>query len=226
VGTGGGDAVAESTADATEGQDASATSIALSEEEGRTATAISTAIADEGGPASAKAIAEAIGEGFGNAVAVAIGQSVDAGLEDDASTAIADAYAIAVSEGAGDAYANALAIGLASDDATRSAYAVAVSKVLKAEGCEAFRPTLAEAQAVAIADGTERDFVDAIDFDVQIAECLFDMCDGNALACCEPGVVQCECRDTGCSYSLFKSTPRNIWTLVEDDSKCMCPPSV
>ena len=131
-----------------------------------------------------------------------------------------------MSEGAGDAYASALAIGLASDDATRAAYAVAISKVLKAEGCEAFRPTLADAQAVAIADGRERDFVDAIDFDVQIAECLFDSCAGNALPCCETGVVKCACTDSGCAFSLFKSTPRNIWTATEDDSKCMCPPSI
>lgn len=188
------------------------------------------------------AIAEAIGEGFGDAIAFAIGQSVDAGLEDEASTgnlrflvdtfsnalflAIADAYAIAVSDGAGDAYANAIAIGLASDDAIRSAYAVAVSKVLKAEGCESFRPTLAEAQAVAIADGSERDFVDAIDFDIQIAECLFESCSGDALPCCETGVVACACTDSGCAYTLFKSTPRNIWSASDDDVKCMCPPAV
>ena len=142
-------------------------------------------------------------------------------------SAVADAYAIAVSEGAGDAYARALALGLASDEATRGAYAFAVSKVLKAEGCESFRPTLASAEAVAIADGNQRDFVDAVDFDVQIAECLLESCSGAVLSCCETGATECDCSEDGaCAYTLWKSTPRNIWNAVEDDAICICPPSV
>lgn len=178
------------------------------------------------GPATATSIAQAIKDGFGDAVAVAVSRAVDDGMEDDASNALANSYSVAISEGAGDAYSEALAIGLASEGATRSAYAVAVSKVLKSEGCAAFKPTLASARAVAVADGTERDFVDALDYDVQVAECLFDTCADAVLACCQSGEMECQCGDSGCGYTVWKSTPRFIWSSTSDSTKCLCPPAV
>eukprot|EP00210_Caulerpa_lentillifera_P006082 g5811.t1 len=221
----GGTAVADSEAVGEDGKDASATSKAEAEND-RVATSIARAFANKEGPATANAIAQAIKDGFGDAVAVAISKAIDDGYEDDASNSIAASYSVAISEGAGDAYSEALAIGLAKPGAVRNAFAVAISKVLKDEGCKAFKPTLASSRAVAIANETERDFMDALDYDIQVAECLLDACDNTVLTCCQSGDMECECGDSGCAYTVWKSTPRFIWSDASDSSKCLCPSAV
>ena len=54
--------------------------------------------------------------------------------------------------------------------------------------------TAAEAQATAINDGREREFLDMLVFDEKIAECLFDVCDNDAVrTCCSSGSEKCPC---------------------------------
>lgn len=51
-----------------------------------------------------------------------------------------------------------------------------------------------DARAIAIGEGKDREFVDALDFDIKIAECLFTECTGGLLECCalEAG-QECTC---------------------------------
>ena len=65
-----------------------------------------------------------------------------------------------------DSYATPLAVGLVSDDQTPEAYTFVLSMVLKVEGCDVFRSTLANAYAFAVADGHEHLFAAAVDFDI------------------------------------------------------------
>ena len=137
--------------------------------------------------------------------------------------ALADACVFSLDEGPGDSYATALALGLASDDQTRDAYALAVSTVLKAVGCDVLRSTLTNAQAVAVANDNERQFADAVDFDIQVSECLYDTRPEDHRQWGAVGVEKCGGIIDVCAYSSRKSTLHSIWISAEADSTCLSP---
>lgn len=220
----GGDSMADAQADAGPGETSIATAIADSEE-GRTAQAIARAPGGvEGVTTVATAIAEAVGTGDGPAVAVAVADAVRQGYKFEAVNALVESFALASTEGNGPAIAEAIATGLLEGGETSETYAAAVAKLLENQGCENTRPTLAEARATAVSGGYERAFVDALDFDVRIAECIIEECSDERLGCCNSEGTSCLCADGSCQFSLYKTTPRPTWYCDScEQDICLCP---
>ncbi|GMH37484.1 hypothetical protein BSKO_05357 [Bryopsis sp. KO-2023] len=201
---------------------------------GKTATAIAEAIGSgDGVDVAAEAIAKATKSGNGDAVAVAVATSLKTpcakGTKEadcpfaKTTDAVIKAFATAENEADGLAFADAFAAGLVSKDkGVPSVFATAISKILAIDGCDAFKPVLSKAQAIAVESGSERKFVDAVDYDIKIAQCLFPVCTGDLLVCCaQKEGTKCGCTGDSCKFGLFKSTPAKIWDSKPE--KCICP---
>lgn len=194
-------------------------------EKGEVAKAIAESIGSGNGvDVVSEAIAKAVEGGNGDAVAVAIGNTLEEPCPEEtreedcpaevATDAVVKAFALAENEGDGLAFAEAIAVGVVSEDLkVQSVFATAISKIIKEEGCEVVKPVLSEARAVAVGDEKEKVFVEALDVDVKIAECLFDACKGDALKCCQ---------GEKCEFEIWRSVPIEIWELG-DAEKCICP---
>lgn len=208
-----------------EGSETVVASAKSTAEKGQVAISIAEAIGSgDGVDVVSTAIAKAVEEGDGDAVAIAIGKALEIECPEDterkecpdevATDAVVKAFALAENEASGLAFAEAVAIGVTSDDTkVQSVFAIAVSRILMDEGCKATKPVLSEARAFAIAGDKERDFVKALDIDVEIAKCLYSSCTGEILRCCE---------EKECDFEVWKEQPVELWEL-EDDEKCFCP---
>lgn len=203
---------------------------------GKTATAIAEAIGSgDGVDVAADAIAKATKAGHGDAVAIAVATSIKKPCPKDTkeadcpisktTDAVIKAFAKAENEADGVAFADAFAAGLVSkDEGVPSVFATAISKILKADGCESFKPVLSKAKAIAVGEGNERKFVDAVDYDIKIAQCIFPTCTGDLLVCCaQKEGTKCGCSGDSCKFGLFKATPAKIWDAKPE--KCICPES-
>lgn len=209
---------------AKDGQTAEAIAQGIAED-GNRADAIARAIgSDAGANVKAEAIADAAKEGKGNAIAIAVAKAVNGGKRWEAVRAIVDARAVAKNRGEGTAFARAAAVGVVRGDETAKAFAEAISILVKDQGCADVRPTLAEAEATAIADGKERSFVDAFDSFIGVSECLYPKCSGDRARCCGQSDDKCKCKDGSCAFSLFKSAPKKLWKCNWDcgEPKCIC----
>ncbi|GMH37727.1 hypothetical protein BSKO_05600 [Bryopsis sp. KO-2023] len=192
-------------------------------EDGNRADAIARAIgSDNGGDVRAEAIAGAARDGQGNAIAIAVAKAVDGGKRTEAVSAIVEAHAVAKNRGEGTAFARAAAVGVVRGDEAARAYAEAISILVKDQGCANVKPILAEAEATAIADGKERNFVDAFDSFVGVSECLYSACDGERAQCCSQSGDKCKCENGNCAFSLFKSAPKKLWKCNSDCGESMC----
>lgn len=218
----GGDLNVQADAVAKDGQTAEAIAQGIAED-GNRADAIAKAIgSNDGGNVRAQAIADAARDGKGNAIAIAVAKALNSGKRWEAVSAIVEARAVAKNRGEGTAFARAAAVGIVRGDETAKAFAEAMSILVENQGCENVKPTLAEARATAIADGKERNFVDAFDSFVGVSECLYPTCTGDRKECCSVSGDKCKCENGSCAFSLFKSAPKKLWKCNWDCGEKMC----
>jgi len=105
----------------------------------------------------------------------------------------------------------------------------------KNSGCEYVNNLFTDAEAIAIDDGYEIEFSQALGNKkyLPLAECFFLECSGAAAECCADEDIllsgRCDCLkkepDT-CVYNLFLNVPRPIWRCNGEDceaDKCLCP---
>lgn len=175
---------------------------------GNTANCESDAVSGSGGDAVAQSQGTATkGDVDARAIAVA--------LENSDTTVLASA----VADGAGTALATAIADNVQAGGQKRKVTVTAIAKVIAEEGCDKVQSALAEAFAIAQEGDYGRNFADAFDVDVKVAECLYPSCSDDRWHCCKGNGKNC---DT--NYSIYKKTPRTVYACSECGvTHCMCP---
>ncbi|GMH32857.1 hypothetical protein BSKO_00691 [Bryopsis sp. KO-2023] len=210
---------ASSDCSATNGNTAICDSVAVSDGT-RKAVAVSKGKADTA-DVVVQSVAKAIGGGDGDTIAVAIGEAVkSAGGGDKAAKGLSDVFVKAVNEGSGLAVAKGIADGVAKGGDVQKGIVAAIAKIVKEDGCDVIKPTLASAFAHASEQDNKQGFADAFDVDVQVSDCVYPHCADDRWHCCQSPDDDSKCS----AYSVFKTTPRLILTCKDcDDKQCICP---
>ncbi|CAD7700600.1 unnamed protein product [Ostreobium quekettii] len=143
-----------------------------------------------------------------------------------AAEALAKAFNISQTEGYEEAFAVLTALGMAEGGRVAKAFAIAASSIYARNGCSSLKIALEAARSFAIEDGNERSFANALDFDDDLIGCIYGVCtSATLLECCKNDDTTCGCLSSGCTYELWKETPRHMWRCpkCEDPGVCICP---
>lgn len=191
--------------------------------------------------AQIETVGELIRAGNGQALVIVIEDAF--AIDDTTGVLVNDAISRAMNDIRSEGAAGQTAVAKTIVDATSVGverarlFVFSVMNLVSIAGCDDLRSTLIEADEIATAGGKfeERAFIEAINTDEDIVQCLYKPCDDERQGCCNEesraaGVCECTDADT-CDYRLFWQIPRPIWACGFDNSdcekpKCMCADAV
>lgn len=189
----------------------------------------------------ASALSTAVNNGNGTVVADVLQSAFAMNSEFGAETTQVVANALANANGKGPEGSRSVAITIITATAQggekAAIFGQSISTLLAMEGCGNVRDAIAEADTIAVANGkfVERAFIEAMNVDVKIIQCLYPICTGEVVGCCSEafrsvGRCFCDSSDPGalCKYRLFWQIPAPLWACQFNTPsctapKCMCP---